>query len=545
MTDWLCDESNGKWLLILDNCDDIEVLINDQVDASGTSTVNNKDGKPLIEYIPQNGNGQLLITSRNREVALALTDQDEGCLVNVDAMNTEEAVTLLRSKIPKDKSPDKDALALVDDLGCLPLAIKQAAAYIINGPSSMTISKYLQYFRKNEKQQEALLLKDFHDLTRDHDLKNSIILTWQLSFDQIRKRNPAAADLLALLSFLDRQSIPRFLICPEDEEMEFDENIAPLINFSLIAETADECYTMHRLVQITTQKWIQRGTWKDRWQEEALQAVSKAFPNGDFEHWTQCEILYPHAQLLIRYFFIFVRNSSSTSNIRISSRKYTSKPAQENLASLFLGVGLYDQEQGRFEAARRNISNAHLMRKELLGDEHEDTNNCLDCLGNALEREGKFHEAVAVHRESLALRQKISTSDDVKTLESISNLGFDLVNSGNGIEAEKMLRVALARFEKPVGRDHQSILRCRYNLGESLIDQGRFQDGVELCEQLVKDQTRVLGENHPHTLDTNNNLGMCLGRIGRLMEGLDVFRKTIKAQEEVLGESIFRNNDFL
>jgi hypothetical protein len=300
VTDWLCDESNGEWLLILDNRDDIDVLLNDQVDASGTSTADNKDGKPLIEYIPQTRNGSILITSRNREVALALTNQEDECLINVDSMDSTEAIKLLRSKIPNDKSPEKDALALVDELGCLPLAIKQAAAYIVNGPSSMTISKYLQYFRKNEKQQEALLLKDFHDLTRDHDLKNSIILTWQLSFDQISNRNPAAADLLALLSFLDRQSIPRFLICPEDEEMEFDENIAPLINFSLITETADECYTMHRLVQITTQKWIQKGKRKEQWQEEALQVVSGAFPNGDFENWTQCEILYPHAQLLTR-----------------------------------------------------------------------------------------------------------------------------------------------------------------------------------------------------------------------------------------------------
>ena len=152
VTDWLCDESNGEWLLILDNCDDIDVLLNDQVDASGTSTADNKDGKPLIEYIPQTRNGSILITSRNREVALALTNQEDECLINVDSMDPTEAIKLLKSKIPKDKSPEKDALALVDELGCLPLAIKQAAAYIVNGPSSMTISKYLQYFRKNEKQ---------------------------------------------------------------------------------------------------------------------------------------------------------------------------------------------------------------------------------------------------------------------------------------------------------------------------------------------------------------------------------------------------------
>jgi len=73
-------------------------------------------------------------------------------------------------------------------------------------------------------------------------------------------------------------------------------------------------------------------------------------------------------------------------NTRFSSHKYTSKLAQENPASLLLGVGIYDQEQGRFEAAHRNISNAYLLRKELFSEKHEDTDTCLDCLGNALEK---------------------------------------------------------------------------------------------------------------------------------------------------------------
>ena len=299
VTDWLCDTRNGEWLLILDNCDELDVLTADQVDASGTS-LEKQEGKPLIEYIPQTPNGSILVTSRDREVALALTNDDDECLVDVESMNAEEASSLLRSRLPKDKSNEHDVKALVDDLDYIPLAIKQAAAYINNQKrAGMTISKYLQLFRRNEKSQEHLLRSNLRDMTRDKDLQDSIILTWQISFEQIKNRSQAAADLLVLMSFLDRQSIPKFLLCPdEDDELEFLDKVSTLLNFSLITKTSDECFTMHRLVQITTQKWTDSAKHQE-WREQALHVVSQAFPNEEFQNWSTCDMLYPHAQLLI------------------------------------------------------------------------------------------------------------------------------------------------------------------------------------------------------------------------------------------------------
>jgi len=41
---------------------------------------------------------------------------------------------------------------------------------------------------------------------------NSIIITWQISFDHIRHVRPSAADLLSLMSFFDRQGISEALL---------------------------------------------------------------------------------------------------------------------------------------------------------------------------------------------------------------------------------------------------------------------------------------------------------------------------------------------
>ena len=299
VTDWLCDELNGRWLLILDNCDDSEVLKRDQTDTHSASTNSETNRSSLLRYIPQTSHGSILATSRNKEVAYSLTN-DEDCLIYIAPMNNNEATELFRSKLPNDQSSDSTVSELAEELGFLPLPIKQAAAYISVGSTSMTISKYLEYFRKNEASQLKLLLKDFKDLSRDHELTNSIILTWQISFDQIRKSNPAAANLLILMSYFDRQSIPKLLLCGEvDDELEFEEAITPILQFSLVTEIGENSFTMHRLVQLTAQKWVEARNERDRGLDSALHILSEKFPSDGIKSRKLYETLLPHAEVLI------------------------------------------------------------------------------------------------------------------------------------------------------------------------------------------------------------------------------------------------------
>jgi hypothetical protein len=47
---------------------------------------------------------------------------------------------------------------------------------------------------------------------------NAFVVTWQISFDKVRLQNHSAAALLSRMSILDRQGIPRFLICQDDAD---------------------------------------------------------------------------------------------------------------------------------------------------------------------------------------------------------------------------------------------------------------------------------------------------------------------------------------
>src|SRR5204863_6675652 len=128
---------------------------------------------------------------------------------------------------------------------------------------------------------------------------NSVITTWQISFDYIRSMRPSAAELLSLMSFFDRQGIPEYLL-PGDVKSEgrndsnnrsgdddsgagsnFEENITTLRNYSLITVSEEgDAFEMHRLVQLSTRKWLEACGQLEKWKQQYITRLSQAFPTG-------------------------------------------------------------------------------------------------------------------------------------------------------------------------------------------------------------------------------------------------------------------------
>jgi hypothetical protein len=187
---------------------------------------------------------------------------------------------------------DEDRIAeLARALEHMPLALIQAAAYIRQRASRCSVGQYLEEFRKGDRKRTGLLDYDGGRLRRDEEAKNSILITWQISFDHILQKRRSAADLLSLMSFFDRQGIPEALIRNEnrtenrhrgvedsnvgntnsdsdsdsnDSDLEasvddgFDEDILMLGNYSFIGITTNAgTFNMHGLVQLATRKWLE------------------------------------------------------------------------------------------------------------------------------------------------------------------------------------------------------------------------------------------------------------------------------------------------
>ena len=270
----------GPWLMIVDNVDDVNVF-------HSRNPTSSHDQQPLASFLPRRHDGIILVTSRSMDAADRLTGSHKA-IYSVSNMNNAQALRLFRNKLKEEF--DQDAAAdLLRELNYIPLAIAQAAAYINRRAPRITVKKYLNSFLKSDKSKSNLLNRDAGDLRRDEGVSNSVITTWQVTFEQIRSERPSAADLLAFMSFFNPQDIPEFvlydykgnLIEGEDrngEDIGFENDLDVLRGYSLvsIAATQGAC-EMHSLVQFCTQAWLSVVGEVDIWRQLFLRAMSDIF----------------------------------------------------------------------------------------------------------------------------------------------------------------------------------------------------------------------------------------------------------------------------
>jgi hypothetical protein len=196
--DWLSNEQNGEWFMVIDSADDRDVFFEGSGNVPGQ--------RRLADYLPQSAHGSILVTTRNRDLAFRMTGHHRN-IIDVGPMTEQDALTLLESRLGS-LSDTTVATELVQALELIPLAISQAGAYIRQRARRTSVEKYLAEFQAGERTRMKLLAHDAGDLYRDGAASNSILTTWQISFERIRSERRSAADLLALMSFFGRRGIP-------------------------------------------------------------------------------------------------------------------------------------------------------------------------------------------------------------------------------------------------------------------------------------------------------------------------------------------------
>ena len=306
-------------------------------------------------------------------------------------MSERYALALFRKKFNGEDIED-EVLELLRNLDYMPLAISQAAAYIRQWAPRVTVSKYLKDFRRSEKDRASLLNSAVRDRRRDGKASNSVLATWQISFEYIQTDQPSAASLLSLMSFFDRQGIPEELVMSryegDDSIVDFEEDIQVLRNYSLVALGVEkDVFEMHRLVQFATRKWLERRQKLERWKEMYIAIMADAFPPGRYENWKRCQMLFPHAVLVLEY-----------------------QPIEESFIQRWTAVlsnaAWYAAEQGRCKEAEEMDRRALSSREKVLGKEHPSTLTSVSNLASVLQDQGKYEEAEPMNRRALGGREK-------------------------------------------------------------------------------------------------------------------------------------------
>jgi tetratricopeptide (TPR) repeat protein len=488
---WLGDEANGRWVMIIDNADDLNVFSCPSDRRKGSKDdVSSNAAATLLESLPQSPNGSILITSRSRDVAFRLTGSYAD-IIRVHPMDQAHALALLRNKLEGSFEQD-DAVALIEALDYMPLAITQAAAYISQRAPRATVSRYLQDLRNGDRDRAKLLDMDIGDSRRDGTASNSIIATWKISFEHIRRERPSATRLLSLMSLFDRQGIPESLLGgryqeDNDADYDFEDDLNTLTSFSLVATDVDgHQFEMHRLVQFSTRKWLELQGELEGWREKYVTLMDDSYPVGRHENWKACQALFPHAQAAV-------------------ACRPTGGGALEAWASVLFKVAWYTSEMGNYHEAKEMGRVALKAREATLGAEHPATLASVNSLGLVLASQGRYEEAEVMHRRALEAKEKVLGPEHPDTLTSVDNLGSVLTSQGKYEEAEVMHRRALEGYEKVLGPEHPDTLTSLYCLAYLLHQRKQYESASKLYQTAYNGYLKTLGLNHPTTVACRNH----------------------------------------
>jgi tetratricopeptide (TPR) repeat protein len=503
---------------VLDNVDDARFLLENPATQSKTVS------QPLREYLPHCERGSILVTTRNKEAALKLVNQRD--VVNVDPMDEAQALALFEKKLGA-QGDSGDVAELATALEYMPLAIVQAAAYISQRAPRYPVAKYLEEFRKSERKRSSLLSYDNGQLHRDWEAKNSIVVTWQISFEYIQQTRPSAADLLSLMSFFDRQGIPEDLLRPRTERQEaqttqaervkddgdsdseddisqssvgddqFEDDIMALRNFCFVSVgTSGTSFEMHALVQLATRKWLEANSTLEQWKQQFVSNLCAAFPTGQYENWAACQALYAHAKAAVGQ---QPRDESSIAE----------------WATVLYRAAWFAERTGNIADAEMLATKAMKARKKVLGQAHEDTLWSVAMVGLAYKLGGRWDEAEKLEVQVMETRKTKLGADHPDTLTSMANLASTYSNQGRWDDAEKLEVQVIETSKTKLGADHPDTLTSMANLGVTYMNQGRWDNAEKLEVQVMETRKTKLGANHPDTLTSMANLGVTYSMQGK------------------------------
>ena len=511
--DWLSEERTGPWLMVLDSADDHDLWLGSSVPENSTE----KRSLPLIDYLPRCDHGGIIVTTRDSQLGYRLVECKQNP-IQVIRFEPKEASVLLLAKLSDDKGLSlEDADELTKALEYLPLTITQAAAYLKQ--IDISASEYLQLFRKGEADIPNLLAESIDDPGRDRETSNSIFQTWKISYDQIMKQSPAAADILSLMAMLDRQAIPQALLKgPGDSLLEFRAAISKLKAFSLVLEEkATSKFSLHRLVQLSTQKWLERQGRLFMWEQAALGTVARLYPTHvEYDAWPLAQDLNAHVRVVLKY-------------------SITTKACQVSRANILHGLGHYLFQQGHDSEARDVLEESRELRLENLGPEHLDTlitSSQLSAIYNKLRRLDKAYE---LQIRVLEITERTLESSHWLTLKTMSRLATTHNRKGNHIQAKELQRQCLELMERELGPLDKITLTELSNLTYTYMKLRQWRDAEVLGLKTLDLRTKTLGPTHPDTLTAMANLAWIYREQRRWKESEQLERKTLKHRTEVLG----------
>jgi hypothetical protein len=398
---YLSAEKAGRWMLIVDNADDMDVL-------------KGSDGeKGILDYLPKSESGLTVFTTRDKQTADALASNS---IVDVEKLDPATASHLFKIMLTrKDPVFDETLIdELLQELDCLPLAITQATAYVNCNPIS--IDGYLGLLRSTERDLIFIMSKEMRDRTRYKHTANAVAKTWLVSFEQIVRQDADAAHLLQYMSCIEWKAIPRSILPAIEPEARMTTALGTLWSYSFITARDDsKKYDMHRLVHVAARVWLQQNGLMVETQKRALEHLSNIFPSDDYEEREVWREYIPHA--------VRIRDVRAGEHIDVRGK-------------LCLQVGRCLRVDGRIRDAVGWLEESRDLRVSL-SEDHSVRLLTQHVLAMAYQANGQVKDAVRLLEQVVAIRERVLAEDHPDRLASQHNLASAYQANGQVKDGER------------------------------------------------------------------------------------------------------------
>ena len=396
-----------EWLIVFDNADDPPVYVVDK-------------------FIPPGNRGNILITSRNRSMGRVISFEN---LIEINEMEEADAIILLLKASCLDASAKHMEVAknIVTELGCMPLAVDQAGAYIEAGKCS--IDKYLQQFSLHR---QALMSDATFRGASNYD--RTVYGTWDLSFKEIKKRASgqssagdaqaahAAILILQMCAFYHHSNISKDIFRSAAEESRehvidsnveklplamsaldhtllaldnnhhwdefiFGQGIAVLLSFSLMnRDKSSEMLSVHPLVHCWSREQMSKSEQQRMYEMGSIIlccAITQRLSSYDYR---LRQLIFPHIK----------SSESHGSQLGLTKKYYDDK--WNNFISVM-------REIGDWKHAEQLEIQVLDMRMKVLGAEHPHTLLSMGNLAGIYANKGKWNEAEQLEVQVLDMRK--------------------------------------------------------------------------------------------------------------------------------------------
>ncbi len=533
---WL--SAHDGWLLILDN------------------VVDPADIEPLLARATR---GRVLVTTRRATGWHGVVARS----VRLDVLEADEAVELFTRILALADVHEVDGAADVcAELGHLPLAVEQAAAYCAD--AAMPPYEYLD-----------LLTRYPADLY-GHG-RPAIGRTWRVTLDRLTAEDPLTARILRVLAWFAPDGIPRALLDGLADRPRLMRAIGRLASHSMIRTHEKGFLSVHRLVQDVSRTADEsdaeegdphrRSADIDAALETAIDLLNQVQPRWQQEEdWPAWALLLPHivalaehlptgaeAARLVRVLHAFVPVLSESGAFALYHKGYELafdllRPAVD-ICELYPGddrarerviarnsLGQAYAALGDVRTGMAQVEQALADAEQHLGKEDRDTLTVRVTLANQHRDIGQVDEAVRLLERVLADIERTVGADSLDAHWARCNLGTAYRTVGRTDAARRLLTRSVAEGVRLLGEDHSHVIMLRSALGQTHLDAGKISRAVAVSERALADARARFGAHHPTMVEVLRGLARVYVEAGRRDEAVPLLEEALEAAADSLGD---------